>query len=301
MLECCDKSGGTYNVSTITAHKVLNFAKKHEIDCVWIAVEDWISMGIGDLLMKHDIAVMGGTKAACKIEWDKQHGLEYAKKVDSEIVPNYSILDNKTSITAFNTNSNIVVKPVGLAEGRGVRVMPEQLPDLDAAKKYATQCLKKGKVLFVEKLVGDEFTYSAFSDGKRLEFCPITRDYPYSREGDTGKQTAGIGCYTQADGLLPFLTKSDAKKCRKFMKNMLKQLQSGGHDFKGVMNCGFFKTKSGIKFMEMNMRPGNPEIINILELYEGNLVRLLESIQDGKILKMKFKKNINRDALFLPT
>ena len=50
--------------------------------------------------------------------------------------------------------------------------------------------------------------------------------------------------------------------------------------FTGVLNGGFFKTKSGIKFMEWNGRFGDPEALNVLSVLEGSFAGLLKSVWD---------------------
>ena len=285
-----NESGGKYFVcSGFTPGEASKVASICNPDCVFLTYEVGLMQGILDMFLEQGIPAIGGTKNQTRLEWDKTYALEYLKEIDSSFVPKYSIVKSEQEIDDFEFDYDVAVKPVNPANGCGVRVMPIHLRTFDDAKDYAKKCLPDGDVLFVEKIQGREFTFQAFCDGINMEFCPVTRDYPFRDLNDTGAATAGIGCYTMPDGKLPYLTDIDIDSCKIFMTKIYEKMKQDGEKFKGIMNGGFFKTSDGIKFMEMNMRLGNPETMNLLALYNGNFKTLLELMWDGSMEPLEFE------------
>ena len=138
-------------------------------------------------------------------------------------------------------------------------------------------------VLFVEKLNGVEFTIMGLTDGKHLVMSPATYDYPYRFQGDNGPGTGGMGCFSDADLKLPFMSDKDLDDCRIIMQRILDDMHSHSLGFTGVINGGFFKTSNGIKFMEFNSRFGDPECLNILSVLNTRLSEILVRMWDGTL------------------
>ena len=118
------------------------------------------------------------------------------------------------------------------------------------------------------------------TDGLSLVLSPASYDYPYRHVGDTGAGTGGMGCFTDAKPVLPFMTQKDLDDCQTMMERVIDAMRKKGTPFTGVLNGGFFKTKSGIRFMEWNGRFGDPEGLNVLMVLDGSLSGLLKSIWD---------------------
>jgi phosphoribosylamine--glycine ligase len=50
-------------------------------------------------------------------------------------------------------------------------------------------------VVFQEKLVGQEVSAFALSDGKNIIMLPFFQDHKQAYDGDTGPNTGGMGAY----------------------------------------------------------------------------------------------------------
>ncbi|RLA08531.1 MAG: hypothetical protein DRQ51_01770 [Gammaproteobacteria bacterium] len=298
IIECVEKTGGSYKIADVKNPAAVRlFAIECRADYVFVSADDPLACGVVDELLKHNIKAVGGTADATRIEWDKIYSIEYMNRVCPEHTPFYKIISKKSQIQPaidefIQKNKQIVVKPQGLTGGKGVKVMPDHLPDFSDVLKYATELLDlkpAEKVLLMEKISGFEFTIMGLTDGDSLQISPATYDYPYRYENDKGAGTGGMGCFTQADGLLPFLISSDIKICQNIMTKIIKQMKKDGLNYSGVLNGGFFKNKDGIFFMEYNSRFGDPEALNILKIIDGSFADFIVSLYEKTLDKNPVK------------
>ena len=147
------------------------------------------------------------------------------KKYKIEGCPAYEVFTDEAPAYAFIEKlGDVAVKPSGLTGGKGVKVMGDQLPDLKAAREYTSELLEKGSVVIEERFIGEEFTLQAFVDGKSLAFFPAVQDHKRAYEGDLGPNTGGMGSYTDAGEILPFMLSEDLEKAKKIMQHTVTAL-----------------------------------------------------------------------------
>ncbi len=284
IVDCVVQSGGKYLVADADDPKtILKFAKENNIDYTFVSADQPLANGVIDILLENNFKAIGGTKDATRIEWDKIYSIQMMQKVCPEFTPFYKIISKieelQDAIKSFETKGlEIVVKPQGLTGGKGVKIMPEHLLTYQDCAYYASSLLEKNpdeKVLLVEKLNGIEFTIMGITDGQHLVVSPASYDYPFRHEGDCGAGTGGMGCFTNSEKKLPFMSDKDWDDSTHIMQKILDEMKSKNLFFNGVLNGGFFKTKHGIKFMEFNGRFGDPEGLSILSILEGSFSELL--------------------------
>ncbi len=284
IIDCVIQSGGRYVVGDANDPQiVLDFVKEHAIDYTFVSADQPLANGVIDILLDNNFKAIGGTKEATRIEWDKVYSIQMMQKVCPEFTPFYKVVSNieelNDVISEFESRGfNVVVKPQGLTGGKGVKVMPEHLSTYQDCIDYASFLLTKNpndEVLLVEKLNGIEFTIMGITDGEHLVVSPASYDYPFRHEDDLGAGTGGMGCFTNSEKRLPFMSDKDLDDCRFIMQKIINEMRSKDLFFNGVINGGFFKTQNGIKFMEFNGRFGDPEGLNILSILEGSFSELL--------------------------
>ena len=284
IVDCVIQSGGKYLIGdSDDPQVVLQFAKEHCIDYAFVSADQPLANGVVDILLDSDFKAIGGTKEATRIEWDKVYSIQMMQKVCPEFTPFYKVVCNIDELQAamelFESKGlDIVVKPQGLTGGKGVKVMPEHLLTYQDCIDYASHLFEKNpdeKVLLVEKLKGIEFTIMGITDGTHLAVSPASYDYPFRYEDDLGAGTGGMGCFTNSEKKLPFMSDQDLDDCKIIMQKIIDEMRSNHLFFNGVLNGGFFKTKHGIKFMEFNGRFGDPEVLNILSILDGSFSELL--------------------------
>lgn len=278
------QSGGEYLVADANdPETILQFVKEHDIDYTFVSADQPLANGVVDILLDNNFKAIGGTKDATRIEWDKIYSIEMMQKVCPEFTPFYKVVSNtrelQDAVKSFESKGlKVVVKPQGLTGGKGVKVMPEHLLTYNDCINYASSLLKKNdgeKVLLVEKLEGIEFTIMGITDGEHLVLSPASYDYPFRYEGDHGAGTGGMGCFTNSEKRLPFMSEKDLDDCKDIMQKIIDEMRTENLLFNGVLNGGFFKTRHGIKFMEFNGRFGDPEGLNILSVLKGSFSELL--------------------------
>ena len=275
---------------------VKKFALKNKIDIAIIGPEAPLEMGIVDELQKSGIGCVGPTMAAARIETDKafMRDLFETHNIDGSVV--YKVFDNIKDTSDFidEFGQDVVVKPVGLTGGKGVKIVGEHLEDGEAAKKYVREIIENkisgySQVVIEEKLIGEEFTVQAFVDGDKIVPMPAAQDHPHAYEGDQGPITGGMGSYSDKDGLLPFLDKKSYDQSVKIMQNTVKAVKNEVGPYKGILYGQFMLCKEGPKIVEYNARFGDPEAMNVLPLLETDFVDLCSGIVDGNLKRANFE------------
>ncbi len=276
---------------------VKKFALNNKIDMAIIGPEAPLEMGIVDKLQNAGIGCVGPTKAAARIETDKafMRDLFETHNIGGFVV--YKVFDNIEDAGDFidEFDQDVVVKPVGLTGGKGVKIVGEHLEDGEAAKKYVKEIIQNkisgyGQVVIEEKLIGEEFTVQAFVDGDKIVPMPAAQDHPHAYEGDQGPITGGMGSYSDKNGLLPFLDKNNYNKSVKIMQDTVKAVKNEVEPYKGILYGQFMLCKEGPKLVEYNARFGDPEAMNVLPLLETDFVDLCQEIVDGNLKSADFEK-----------
>lgn len=287
----------TYQISSENdIPKVEKFAQDNNIDIAIIGPEAPLEKGIVDALEKKGISCVGPTMEAAKIETDKifMRNLFEKYKIDGSLV--YGVFDNFKDISDFidDFGRDVVIKPVGLTGGKGVKIMGEQLKDAEEAKNYSKEIIETKmsgykEVVIEERAIGEEFTVQAFVDGKNIAPMPAVQDHPYAFEGDEGPITGGMGSYSDKGGLLPFLDQKSYDNSVRIIEDTVKALNKEVGPYRGFLYGQFMLTRDGPKLIEYNARFGDPEAMNVLPLLQTNFVDICEGIVDGNLKGAEFK------------
>ncbi|MDL2261279.1 phosphoribosylamine--glycine ligase [Methanimicrococcus sp. OttesenSCG-928-J09] len=276
------------------AAAVAAFAEKNGIDLAFIGPEAPLSAGVSDALWNAGVPAVGPKKDCARIETDKAWARKFIEKNGIDGNPEYAVFTDYEEAAAFiDKLKDVAVKPAGLTGGKGVKVMGDQLPDIAAAKEYTKEVLKGDSVVIEERFIGEEFTLQAFVDGKNLAFCPTAQDHKRAYEGDVGPNTGGMGAYTNAGALLPFLTEEEYETAKRIMKETVAAFpKETGEEFKGMLYGQFILTKRGPKLIEYNARFGDPEAMNVLSLLETDMVEIMKAVTTGTLdqLEVEFSK-----------
>jgi phosphoribosylamine--glycine ligase len=298
-----NKNPGISRISKfqISSEKDLKGVKKYALDnninMAIIGPEAPLEMGIVDVLQEAGIGCVGPTMEAAKIETDKafMRDLFETHKIGGSIV--YKVFDNVKDSNDFidEFDQDVVVKPVGLTGGKGVKIVGEHLEDGEAAKKYVKEVIDNkisgyAQVVIEERLIGEEFTVQAFVDGDKIVPMPAAQDHPHAYEGDQGPITGGMGSYSDYDGLLPFLDKKSYEESVKIMQDTIKAVKNEVGPYKGILYGQFMLCKEGPKLVEYNARFGDPEAMNVLPLLRTDFVDLCQGIVDGNLKKADFER-----------
>ncbi|WP_214045148.1 phosphoribosylamine--glycine ligase [Methanomethylovorans sp.] len=274
--------------------KIVAYAAAKNIDLAFIGPEAPLAAGLADALEDIGVGVVGPRKAVSKIEFDKAWARSFMRKHGIGGCPVFEIFTEQGPMFDFIAKlGDVAIKPSGLTGGKGVKVMGDQLPSVKDAQQYAAQILGSGSVVVEEKLVGEEFTLQAFVDGEHLAFSPSVQDHKRAFENDLGPNTGGMGSYTDAGELLPFLRAEDVQQAKDIMQHTVTGLyMETGVKYKGVLYGQFMVTRNGLRVIEFNARFGDPEAMNVLPLLETDIVDVMSAVVGGTLdrLTVKFSK-----------
>ena len=186
------------------------------------------------------------------------------------------------------------MKPDKPALGKGVGVWGDHFANREQLFEHFMSNFKYGSVIIEEKIDGEESSFMAFCDGKHFIPLPDTRDYKRAFDDDKGPNTGGMGSYKDAGDTLPFLTAADREAelalANKIFKGWSEKIKDPTA-LRGVpLYLAFMHTGKGIKVLENNSRPGDPEIINLLPIIEDDFVDVCFKMIDGNLTGVKLDK-----------
>ena len=273
--------------------KVLDFALKWNVDLAFIGPEAPLEKGIVNLLEENGVPTVGPSKEAARLETNKAFARALMEKHKIPGRKLFKVFDDVAEMRAWvdEFGKPVVVKPLGLTGGKGVKVVGHQLKDNEEAKEYAKALIEKdGKVLIEERTDGIEFTFQVFTDGKKVIPMPLAQDYPHAYDGDVGPITGGMGSYSCENHLLPFIPKEDYEKALETLKKTVEAMRKEGTPYKGILYGQFMLAKDEPKIIEYNARFGDPEAMNVLPILKTSLLEIAEGIVDGNLKKAEFEK-----------
>ncbi len=249
--------------------------------------------GLADALAAAGIPCASPTQAAARIETDKQFMRDLMRKHNVPGQLGFHPFTDADAACAFLEENGPVwaIKPIGLTGGKGVQVHGDHFDDVAGAQAYTRSVFESGagggQVQFEELAVGEEFTVMALSDGTTVLPMVACQDHKRLYDGDRGPNTGGMGSYSQADGLLPFLSKGEYDDAVEIVQGIVDALAAEGCPYVGAIYGQFMLTVDGPKVIEVNARFGDPEAMNVLHLLETDYVMLLQSMVDGRLADRK--------------
>jgi len=282
------KSGGEFASGDIhSPPAVAKFAAENKISLAFPSPDAVLAAGVTDALLAAGIPCAAPTKEASRLEWDKSYCRQLLKDFRVQGSPKFGIFDTASDAASFidSCKGQVAVKPSGLTGGKGVKVTGCQLKGEEEAKAYAKELLSKpGRIVVEEKLDGEEFSLQAFSDGARVFPMPLVQDHKRAYTNDVGPNTGGMGSYSDANHLLPFLKEKHREDAVGIMQKTIEAFRKKTNKpFIGVLYGGFMATSQGVKLIEYNARFGDPEAMNVLSIFEGDLCGIFSQMAQGKI------------------
>ena len=273
--------------------KVLAYAEKFGVDMAFIGPEAPLEKGIVDVFEENGIPAVGPSREAAKLETDKAFAREFMERYRVPGRKTFRVFEDTAEMRSWidDFGRPVVVKPLGLTGGKGVKVVGYQLRDNEEAKTYAEELIRKdGRVLVEERTDGVEFTFQVFSDGKRVLPMPLAQDYPHAYENDEGPITGGMGSYSCSNHLLPFVTTEDYERAFETLKATIRAMRKNGTPYRGILYGQFMLSREGPVIIEYNARFGDPEAINVLPLLKTPLPEIAAGIVDGSLKKAEFEE-----------
>jgi phosphoribosylamine---glycine ligase len=266
---------------------VASWAKEQSAELAIIGPEAPLETGVADALLAVGIPVVGPTQALARLESSKAFTRHLLVNHEVGGCPRFRDFRSMDGVAEFlgELGDLYVIKANGLMGGKGVKVAGDHLHSHDEAIAFCEELFKAGgEVVIEEKMIGVEFSLISLCGGKTLLHFPAVQDHKRAFEGDEGPNTGGMGSYSDADFSLPFLSESDIATARLLNERVAAALwKEVGEPYKGVLYGGFMATREGTLIVEYNARFGDPEVLNLMSLLEGDLVCLLQATIEDRL------------------
>ena len=291
----------------INLEDILCQHKSHPFQLAVIGPEAYLAEGWVDKLQEHGIPCFGPRKLLAMIETSKKTGRWLVDKINTQWNPEYLVCNPEDfqifpekEILAFIEmhQYQYVIKKDGLCGGKGVKVSGVHLETVQDGLNYCRELYENQEVfLLEEKLNGEEFSLHSVTDGNKFLHMPLVKDYKKAYDNETGPNTGSMGSLTFANHSLPFLSEEDLLRAQSINESAINALQEyyhegieGGYEtgYRGVLYGSFIKTgdpEQPIKVIEFNVRFGDPECINLLSIFQGDVYQLLLQTAHGTLDK----------------
>lgn len=277
---CTPGNGGTATMNNCLnlAIAVDDFAgiaqavAEYQIALVVVGPEVPLSLGIVDYLRERQIAVFGPTQSGAKIESSKSWAKEIMTQANVPTAKSQTFTDAEAAKAYIErVGAPIVVKADGLAAGKGVIVATTKEEAIAAVVELVGD--NSGKLVIEEFLTGSEVSVLAVTDGLTIRSLSPAQDHKRIGEGDTGKNTGGMGAYSP----VPLVTQELSWRIeQEILQPTLEALKQQGIDYRGVLYAGLMITPAGEpKVIEFNCRFGDPETQVVLPLLDTPLDEIL--------------------------
>ncbi len=264
--------------------ELAEFAQSENIDLTIVGPEMSLALGIVDEFRKKNLKIFGPTQKAAMLESSKAFSKEFMRKNG---IPSaeYKVFDSAIEAINYLRSANFpqVIKADGLAGGKGVFICNniEEAEDSIRIIMLENKFGKSGEQVVVEEfLKGQEMSFMAISDGKRVIPLATTMDYKKAEDNDKGPNTGGMGAISPAPQITRDLYNNVMST---IITPTIEGLKFEGKEFRGLLYAGLMITNLGPMVLEFNVRFGDPETQPLLMRLKSDLVDLLEGAAEGSL------------------
>ncbi len=260
-------------------------ARRERVDLVVVGPEAPLAGGLVDRLRDAGIAAFGPSAAAAQLESSKAFAKRFMARHQIPTAA-FSVFEDLEAARRHvrELGGPCVVKADGLAAGKGVAVCdgPEEalvaLAESMAERRFGAA---GARVVIEERLVGEEVSYTAVTDGERVVTLAAAQDHKRAQDGDRGENTGGMGACSP----VPILDDAAEKRVlEEVVHPVIRGMAADGMAYTGVLYVGLMIDASGApRVVEFNVRFGDPETQALVVRMQGDLVPLLDAAARGRL------------------
>lgn len=288
---CAPGNGGTAvekkceNVNIVNIDELLNFAKKESVDLTIVGPEIPLIEGIVDRFKNEGLNIFGPSAKAAMLEGSKSYSKAFMKKYGIKTAA-YEVFDNEDTAIEYLKKCEypIVIKADGLAAGKGVVICEDYIQAEKTIMDFMVEDIFNGsgkKVIIEEFLEGPEASILSITDGETIIPFISAKDHKQIYDGGKGPNTGGMGAICPN----PYFTNDILEDFKRdIMQPTLEGIKAEDLDYTGIIFFGIIMTKKGPYLLEYNVRMGDPETQAVLPLMENDLVELIGSALEKKLL-----------------
>jgi len=290
------------NIDPMDFSAVKQAALEHDIDIVIVGPEAPLVKGVSDFFesdaeLSH-ISVVGPCSKGAMLEGSKDFakGFMVRNNIPTARYETFTSGTIKEAALFLKTlKPPYVLKVDGLAAGKGVLI----LDSYDEAVAELSGILggrfgsAGNKVVIEEYLHGIEVSVFIITDGSSYKILPEAKDYKRIGEGDTGKNTGGMGAVSP----VPFVTDAFMKKVEdRIIIPTMNGLNKENIDYRGFIFFGLMNVDGEPYLIEYNARMGDPETEVVMPRIKSDFLELIEGVAKRDLGTRHFETE-NRTAV----
>lgn len=285
--------GKNLSIPADDVEALVNAAVTNLIDLVVVGPEASLAAGLVDRLAEKNIPAFGPTQEAATLEASKIFAKQF---MDRHGIPtaSFQIFDDATKAIEYakEINGPCVVKADGLAAGKGVTVAENFSEAQESITRIMTDRAfgEAGtRIIIEERLVGEEVSLMAITDGKTILPLATARDHKRLLDHDRGPNTGGMGAFSPAADVSEALQE---KIIEQVLKPTVEGMAQEGKPLTGILYAGLMIAGEELSVLEFNVRFGDPETQPILMRLESDLVPVLWKATQGNLanVHLEWKK-----------
>ena len=279
--------GTNVNLNLNDIDNLVNFIVENDIKMMIAGPENKLVEGIYDDLRTiiPKLMIIGPSKQGAKLEGSKSFAKEFMEEFNIPTAKYRAFnKDQKKQALEFIESSAmpLVLKADGLASGKGV-VIAETKEEAarEIEEMFDGKFGSAGDTVVIEEfLEGIEYSVFVVTDGIRWKMLPIAKDYKRVGEGNTGKNTGGMGAVSPVTFINDDLMINTVLK---IIQPTISGIWQKNIDYKGFLFFGLIKVGNQPYVIEYNCRMGDPESQVVFFRLKNDLIDLLESIYKGDL------------------
>ena len=278
-----------------------DLATREKIDLTVVGPEAPLTAGLVDEFERRGLRAFGPRRDAALLEASKAFTKEILDEAGVPTAAWGSFEDADAAHAHLDrVGAPIVVKADGLAAGKGVTVcetVDEARAAIDSIMRDRVFGTAGARVVLEEKLLGEEASFIALTDGETVLPLAASQDHKRIGEGDTGPNTGGMGAYSPAPVVTPELF---ASVTREVIEPVVTTLRKRGIVFKGVLYAGLMIDEGRTRVLEFNVRFGDPECQPLLLRLESDLLELMNAVVDERLAGVELRWDPRAAACVVP-
>ncbi|NTU86993.1 MAG: phosphoribosylamine--glycine ligase [Chlorobiaceae bacterium] len=281
-------------LKAVQLQELLAFARESGIGLTVVGPEQPLELGLVDLFRKADMKVVGPVQAAARLESSKVFSKEFMRRhgiptAAYHVFRDLSAANNYISAVSSETFPPQVIKASGLCAGKGVIIAFDKDQALTANNALLEDRIfgsAADEVVIEDFLHGQEASVFALTDGRDYRLFLSAQDHKRIGEGDTGKNTGGMGAYAPAPVVTPEVMR---KVEERIIRPTLQGMAEEGYPYTGFLYVGLMIDGGEPSVVEFNARLGDPETQVVLPLLKSDLFDALLASVDGGLDAVPFE------------
>lgn len=268
-------------IALTDAKKIVRECSKRKVAVVDVCQDNAVAAGVVNKLKEKGIPVIGHTREAGIIEWDKAWCRQFLEKIGlNAYQPEFHIFTSEKEGIDFvknQPNKKWFIKAAGLAMGKGALAARDKKEAIGKIQELHRRFPEASERYIVEQWLtnvddtpGEEFSYYALCKGSKWKFEGNYQDHKNVNDFDSGDNTGGMGSISPTTILTEPILKQIGFILDKVVIGMKgeKDEQGNSRELSGDLYLGGIivkeKGKLQVKVLEFNARLGDPEAHTVL-------------------------------------